>query len=293
MADGPDSAEMYAESGARVWDSSRVPWSIRRDSSTPLHVQFRHLLLGMIERGDVRSGQPLPTERELADRYRVSLAPVRQAVLDLVREGLLYRVRGQGTFLRERPNIERVSVLSSFSKSMRARGFDVEIHILRQEAVRPPSYVAEALRMTERRILRFERLALIDSEPLALLTSFLSLRTFPGLTIDERSGNSLYDVLEDQFGIIPVHAEMVVEMAPCSTGQSGLFSLPPGSPLLLVEGTTFDEHDTPVEYFRVFYRSDRIRLRFDTHRSAEDVIQLAQSRERRRKESMGKQVEQP
>ncbi len=245
------------------------------------------MLFGMIERGEISMGKPLPTERELAARYGVSLAPVRQAMLDLVREGLLYRARGQGTFLRERPSVERVSVLSSFSESMRAKGFNVDVRVLRHEAVRPPADVAEALGTRERRVLRFERLALVDHEPFGLLTSFLSLRTFPGLTIDARRGGSLYRALEDQFGVVPIHADMVVEMAPCSTGQSGLLGLPPGSPLLLVEGTTFDAQDTPMEYFRVFYRSDRIRLRLDTHRSAEDVVRLAQGRERRRKEGKG------
>lgn len=253
------------------------PSTIRRDSAIPLHFQLRQVILGMIERGEVRVGEPLPTERDLAARFRVSLAPVRQAVLDLVREGLLYRVSGQGTFLRGRPNIERVSVLSSFSNNMRARGFDVAVEILRHEAIRPPAQVADALGTGSHRVLCFERVAVVNGEPLGLLTSFLSLHTFPRLTIGERAEGSLYRALEDQYGVVPVHAEMVMELAPCSTSQSELLNLPPGSPLLLSEGTTFDDHDTPVEYFRVFYRSDRIRVRLDTFRSAEDVVRLAQS----------------
>jgi GntR family transcriptional regulator len=266
----------------RAW-AAEDPTTIRRDSAIPLHFQLRQVILGMIERGEVRVGEPLPTERDLAARYGVSLAPVRQAVLDLVREGLLYRVSGQGTFLRERPNLERVSVLSSFSDSMRARGFDVAIEILRHEAVRPPAQVADALGSEKRRVLCFERVAVVNGEPLGLLTSFLPLHTFPGLIIDGRAEGSLYRALEDQFGVVPVHAEMVMELAPCSTSQSGLLSVPVGSPLLFSEGTTFDGDDAPMEYFRVFYRPDRIRIRLDTSRSAEDVVRLAQSGRRRGK----------
>src|SRR5689334_22240186 len=72
---------------------------VSRSLPTPLHAQIRRLLLAMIERGELKPGKPLPTERDLAQRHRVSLAPVRQAILDLAREGVLYRVRGQGTFV--------------------------------------------------------------------------------------------------------------------------------------------------------------------------------------------------
>jgi GntR family transcriptional regulator len=202
---------------------------------------------------------------------------VRQAILELVREGLLYRVPGQGTFLRERAPIERVSVLSSFSESMRSKGFDVEVRILRHETVSPPPEVTEGLGANERQVLRLERLALVEHEPFALLTSFLSVRTFPGLRLDARRGGSLYRTLADEFAVVPARAEMVVGVANCSSRQAGILGLLPGSPCLLSEGTSFDSKDVPVEYFRVLYRSDRIRLRLDTRRSAEDVVRLPDS----------------
>ena len=87
---------------------------IDRSLPVPLHFQIRALLIEMIERGEVVSGQPLAPEKELADRYGVSLSPIRQAILDLVKEGVLYRRPGSGTFLREPPRTERISVLGSF-----------------------------------------------------------------------------------------------------------------------------------------------------------------------------------
>jgi GntR family transcriptional regulator len=274
MPRGIGPAHAYAVEEADSPNASSGPRAIRRDSSLPLHFQFRHLLTAMIERGEFRSGNALPTERELAEQYGVSLAPVRQAILELVREGLLYRVPGQGTFLRERATIERVSVLSSFSESMRSKGFDVKVRILRQETVLPPPEVREGLATNERRVLRFERLALVQHEPFALLTSFISRRTFPGLSIEPSHGGSLYRALADAFAVVPARAQMVVGVANCTSRQSGILGLLPGSPCLLSEGTSFDSKDVPVEYFRVLYRSDRIRLRLDTRRSAEDVVRL-------------------
>ena len=83
-----------------------------RDSPVPLHSQLRHVLVAMIEEGELGDGVALPPERDLAAQFGVSLAPVRQAILDLVKEGVLYRVRGKGTFVREPSLVEHDSILS-------------------------------------------------------------------------------------------------------------------------------------------------------------------------------------
>src|SRR5258707_11237923 len=71
--------------------SETVP--INRDSPVPLHHQMRNYLLGCLERGELQPGQQLLQEREYASRFGISLAPVRQAILDLVKEGYFYRDR--------------------------------------------------------------------------------------------------------------------------------------------------------------------------------------------------------
>lgn len=226
----------------------------------------------MIEKGDLRTGESLPPERELAEAFGVSLAPVRQAMLDLVKEGILYRVRGKGTFLRERSLLEQDSILSSFTESMRRKGLEVEMHVLREGRVQPTREVAGALRTPERRVWWIERLAIVDREPTALLTSFLSARRFPGLPSKLQVRGSLYRVIEEDFGIIPTRADTTVEVAPCPTAQSPLLQVPAGSSVLVASGTTYDVHDVPVEHFRCLYRGDRIRLRLATHLYAESVV---------------------
>lgn len=243
-----------------------------RDSPVPLHFQLRNLLVAMIESGELPSGEPLPPERELAADFGVSLAPVRQAILDLVKEGVLYRVRGKGTFLRERPQLVQDSILTSFTENMRAKGLEVEMHVLREGLVVPAPPVGRALGTTERRVFSIERLAIVDGEPMALITSFLSARRFRGLGPKLRGGQSLYRTIEDEYGAVPMRADVTVEVTPATTAQSGLLELPTGSSVLVAAGTTYDAEDVPVEHFHVVYRGDRIRLRLDTYRYAENVI---------------------
>ena len=221
-----------------------------RDSPVPLHSQLRHVLVGMIEDGRVQPGEALPPERTIADSFGVSLAPVRQAILDLVAEGLLYRVRGKGTFLREPALVENVSILSSFSASMRRRGLDVEMQLLR--------------RASTGGLMHLERVGLVGGEPLALFESRLSTRRFPGLGDAVERRGSLFDALELDYGVVAVRADTVVEVGRCTTEQAELLRIPPGSSLLIAQGTSYDAKDEPVERFHVHYRADRIRLRLDS-----------------------------
>jgi GntR family transcriptional regulator len=242
-----------------------------RDSPVPLHSQLRHLLVAMIEQGEIRAGEALPTERDLSAQFGVSLAPVRQAILDLVNEGVLYRRRGKGTFLREPSLVEHGSILSSFTASMREKGLDVEMRLLGQRKVRPPRDVGRALGDPGGTTL-LERVALVQDEPVALFASYLSAKRFPEVAAKVAERGSLLSVLEHDFGVVPVRADTTVEVGRCTTTQSALLGIPAGSSLLVARGTSYDAEDDAVEHFHVHYRADRIRLRLDSYRYAEQVV---------------------
>src|SRR5947209_16319783 len=122
----------------------RLP-SINRDSPIPLHHQVRSYLLRCIERGELLPGQQLLQEREYATRFGISLAPVRQAILDLVKEGLLYRTPGRGTFVREQKVEEKISILSSFSESMKAKGLGAVQRVVDLRVLKLPQSLRKTL----------------------------------------------------------------------------------------------------------------------------------------------------
>jgi GntR family transcriptional regulator len=256
----------------RLMEAVGAPRRIDRSLPVPLHFQIRSLLVEMIERGELEAGTPLPPERELAVRYGVSLAPIRQAILDLVKEGVLYRRPGVGTFLRDRPSTERISVLSSFTESLRARGASVEVVILAQEKIRTPPEIAGVFPPRTTHVVRVERLTVVEGEPVAALRSHLPSRRFPRLENASLPGGSLYRHLEDTAGVVPMRAETTVQVVPCSTIRSEQLRVAAGSPLLQASGVVFDVDDDAIEAFEVQYRPDAIRLRFDTLQTAEDVM---------------------
>jgi len=174
---------------------------INRDSPVPLHHQVRNYLLDCIERGELLPGQKLLQEREYAARFGLSLAPVRQAILDLVKEGYLYRVPGRGTFVREQKVEEKISILSSFSESMRAKGLSAVLNVAELRISKIPPNIRAALAAEDQQCIFLQRVALIESKAIALLTSYLPARLVPGLETLDFNGRSLYKTLEERYGI--------------------------------------------------------------------------------------------
>lgn len=249
-------------------------FTISRGSPVPLHVQIRNVLLDQIQNGRLKPGEQIPRERELGERFGVSLAPVRQALLDLAKDGYLQRVQGRGTFVRESKVEQKIAILSSFTESLRAEGVDGTVRVLRQEAVKAPAPVRSSLQVKSGQVVLIERLASAGEEPLALLRAYLPLSLAPDLAGARLEGESLYAVLQETYGVDLVRAESTIEVIRCDTVESALLGIPPGSQALLVEGVTFDAADRPVEFSRVIYRADRFRFALESHRRAGGVVHV-------------------
>src|SRR5438552_11155875 len=271
--------------GITVW-KSRVAGSMReralvrddqavisRTSAIPLHTQFRAHLLRRIERGELRQGQKLLSERVYADQLGVSLAPIRQAILDLVKEGYLHRTRGRGTFVQEAKVDEKIAILSSFTQSLRAKGHNPDIRIRFRGLVTADAVINESLRTRERKLLLIRRLAWVDGQPAALLDAYLSPRAFPKILHADLSEGSLYQTMEELYGVVPSRATSTIEVIRCHE-EAELLGLTPGTPALQVEGTTFDAADRPVEFSRVIYRADRFPLTIEIFHRQDRVFHL-------------------
>src|SRR5690242_20337957 len=128
----------------------RLAAGVHRHSPTPLHHQIKVAVLQGIEQGWLRPGSQLPRERRLAEALGVSLAPVRQAMVDLTKEGYVDRTRGKGTFVRERKLVEKIQILGSFHRSLRQQGLAPAVRVLSSKVENAPGQVADALRLRGR-----------------------------------------------------------------------------------------------------------------------------------------------
>jgi GntR family transcriptional regulator len=253
----------------------------------PLHGRISQVLDELIKSGQLAAGEQLPPERELAELFGVSLAPVRQAILDAVNRGLLVRERGRGTFVRRPGFDQKLSILHSLTESLRDQHIEVDTQVLRQETVPTPPEVTHALGARHRKAVLLERLACAGGTPVALLEAYLSARTYPELAYSPLTNGSLYETLRERYGTVVTWSESMIELERCAPPETEKLDVPVGEPLLRVEGTAFAESGQPVEYYRVRYRADRVRFFLESHRASDRVVRLKHAEEQHERPAGG------
>lgn len=249
---------------------------IHRGSPVPLHHQIKEAILRQIEASILRPGDRLPTEKELAEALGISQAPVKQAILELAGEGYVQRSKGKGTFVCGPKIEETISILTSFTESMRRKGIQPEVRVISQASVSPPPDVAAQLHVGEREpAILLKRLFLLNKQPATIITSFLSQSRFPSLLKADFTGQSLYHLLERDYQVKLLRAENYLEVVPCTAADAGLLGIRVHSPVLLITGVSYDADQLPVEYARVLYRTDRFRFFIESYKAHQNIVHLA------------------
>lgn len=247
-------------------------FSVHRGSFVPLHRQIHDLVRQEIVADRLAPGARLPSEGELAERWGVSLAPVRQALVDLAAEGYLDRHRGRGTFVRQSKFEEKLSILSSFSGSHGQHGERPKLVMLYSGLVPAPREVAAALGVRARKLVLIQRLAHLEATPVALLSAYLDPARFPGIEKRELEGGSLYRTFGAVYGAELVRAESVIEAVHAGDDEAVPLGVGTGAMVLRVDSVTYDRHDAAVEFSRVLYRVERFRFSLDSYRLDDRVL---------------------
>ena len=164
-----------------------------KDSPIPLYIQFKEYLLDRIERGELEPDQRLPSEREFCDQFGVSRITIRQALNELVRDGMIQSVPGKGTFVGRKQEGE-FHPLASFSQQMRTRGQIPSSRLLEQAVVHASQRLARELQIrTHSEVVLIERLRLADGEPCVLQAAYLPSQLCPGILEYDLKGIALPD----------------------------------------------------------------------------------------------------
>jgi GntR family transcriptional regulator len=189
---------------------------------------------------------------------------VRQAMAELVKKGLIYRVRGKGTFVSPHALDHPLDNLISFSEDMRSRNLTPSSKILYFENELPSLRIAEILNIHEnKKILHVKRLRLANDKPVGFHDCFISGVLF---NIEElKVFDSMYALLENKEVFI-VEGKDVLEAVEADDEVSEHLGVRVGSPLLLVTRVSYDSSARPVEYVKAFYRSDLYRYSIQLRR---------------------------
>lgn len=232
-----------------------------KSSPVPLYYQLAEAIEHQIASGDLRPGDRLPSERDLAQVAGISRMTARQALTYLAERGAIDIRQGIGTFVAHPKLTSDPLHLLGFTEQMMAIGGTVSSRVLEQDRIPAPPPVAQALHIEPgETVIRIQRLRSLNGTPMLLETSFFPLHLCAGIESVDLSDRSLYATLDLDYGVRLTHAQQSVEAIAANTMESTLFEIDKGAPMLLLEGVASTASGQPGEYFKAVYRGDRFKF---------------------------------
>ena len=236
-------------------------WQGQAPAFSPLYQQIKALILQSLQQGEWKPGEVIPSEFDLAARYKVSQGTVRKAVDELAAENLLVRRQGRGTFVATHSEQQvqyRFLRLQPDSGTVDSEG-PAQRDVVECRRQRASAEVARALGLRSGDpVLQARRLLRFAGVPTILEDLWLPGGPFKGLTADRLSQHHgpMYALFEAEFGVRMVRADEKIRAVLPDADQARLLQISTEIPLLSVERVAYTYNDVPMELRRGLYRTD-------------------------------------
>lgn len=235
--------------------------TLEAPSFTPLYSQIKTLILQSLQAGEWKPGEVIPSEIDLAARYRVSQGTVRKAIDELAAENLVVRRQGKGTFVATHSEQQvqfRFLKLVPDDGAPGSEGPAVR-QILECKKVRAGAEVAKALQMRSgESVMQIRRVLSFKQVPTILEDIWLPAAAFKGLTAEQLANHPgpSYALYETVFNVRMLKAVEKIRAIPADRLQSSLLKVEQSTPLLSVERVAYTYRDQPMELRHGYYRTD-------------------------------------
>ncbi len=229
------------------------------NSAIPYYVQVKDVLRARIKNGMWRSGDRLPSEAELCEMFGVSRTVIRQALQDMIHEGLIKRRKGKGSFVAPNKISEQlVQKLTGFYQDMIEQGLEPTTHVLEQAVVPAEDEIAGHLGIAPgESVIKIVRLRSVQSTPIVLVTTFLPYALCPQLSEDDLSNQSLYALLENRYGLTIARGRRTIQAVLAEGQEAKLLEVQKGAPLFRLDSLSTLSDGTAIEYYFAYHRGDR------------------------------------
>jgi GntR family transcriptional regulator len=240
---------------------------IDHQGALPLHAQVEHIMRDLISRPEYQNGKLLPGEVDLAKRFGISRNTVRQALNQLVHDGLLIRKKGIGTRVAGRKTVTtRLDNWLSFTQEMNEKGItfqNLEIAVSWDEAPQEVDHFFTLPR--NKSVLKLERLRGLAEGPVVYFISWFHPRI--GLKGDEDFSKPLYHTLEESYHTVASLSREEISAMAADKIIAQKLRIRPGDPILFRKRFVFDPGRRPVEFNIGYYNAQRFTYSIEIERS--------------------------
>ncbi|MCX6168524.1 MAG: GntR family transcriptional regulator [Ignavibacteriales bacterium] len=236
---------------------------LNRNSVMPLYYQLKEILKEEIDIGQYKSGERIPSENELSSLLGISRNTSKQAIADLVAEGILYRIQGKGTFVSDKKILTGLTEAFSFSAEFKTNNANLITRVVFAEEIIESKESLEYIKLKKStKLYRIQRLRLLNDIPVALQTSYIPQFFCPKLLKFDLSQNSLFDILNEHYKVTFDYFTEKLACVKADQYEAELLKIKKGTPIFLLTRKTFTKNDEIIEVARSFMPGDRCEFYF-------------------------------
>ncbi|MBP0589492.1 GntR family transcriptional regulator [Paraburkholderia sp. LEh10] len=252
------------------------------DSPIPLYRQIKDTLRVGILSGEYAPHSRMPSESELQTMFAVSRITIRQALGDLEKEGLIFKVHGKGSFVSQpKAAFQDIATLQGFAEAMSGSGHEIVNHVMSFRIARASAQVASKLALPDgANVVEIHRVRLLNREPVSYEVTFLPEQLGEKLKRADLSARDIFLILENDCGIALGSADLSIDAISASASIARALKIKVGAPMLRIERLTHDSRGHPIDFEYLYFRSGtfKYRLRIDRKRAPKAETQRPRSK---------------
>ncbi len=226
--------------------------------SEPIYIKIEKYLKDLIDSGEIKQGELLPSENKLCEKFNVTRMTVRSAFNNLVKEGYISRKRGIGSIVLVNRISDNIGTVESYTKEMVNKGYSIITKLISLTIVEADNIIKDKLNLDlGENVWEVKRVRYADGCPVSYMITYMPVKMFPNL---KRSDcNSLYNYL-DQCGYKISTAQRVVEALISTKELMELLELDCESPILHIEQVGILEDGEAFEYSHTYHYGYKLTL---------------------------------
>ena len=236
-------------------------------SSVPLHTQIREIIRRRVLDGTYAPHSQMPSESQMMEAFSVSRITIRQALGDLQKEGLIFKVPGKGSFVAKPKAFQNLSRLQGFGEAMGPSGYETFSQVLSMRQVSASDVVARRLQVAlGEAVYEIQRLRYLNREPISVDQSYFPLALGERLALEDLPARDIFVILENDFGLHLTHADVQIEAISADEFLARQLGIAEASPLLRIERLTYAD-EQPIDFEFLYYRGDAFQYRLRIERT--------------------------
>lgn len=235
----------------------------------PLYTQIKDILRDRILEGVYISHAQMPSESELMKSFKVSRITVRQALGDLQKEGLIFKIQGKGSYVAKPKAFQSLARLQGFGEAMASMGYETYSRVIGNQIITAGTTVGARLELpAAEAVVEIRRVRYLNREPISVDVSYLPQAIGERLLREDLAHRDIFLILENDYGLPLGQAELQIEAMLADEALARLLKILEGAPILRIERLTFTADGKPLDFEYLYYRGDAFQYRLRLERGA-------------------------